>query len=139
MADQKWGLVRLPVTEKKLQEEIDRYFEQCGESGAAPTPSGLALALGVRTKELADRRLSPVQKSVISRAMQRIEADMMEMLVAKGGVKGVESVLERMEQREEVGQEKERIRALTDEELMRRLKRMEGRIREMVGQAEKGE
>lgn len=120
---------RLPVTEKKLKEEVDKYFERCRAEETPPTPSGLALALGVRTSALGDKRLSIIQKNVIDRAMQRIEASTMELMLTRGGVKGMESVLERVEESdEERGREKEEIRRLTDEQLRERLSRLRPRI-----------
>ena len=120
---------RLPVTEKKLKEEVDRYFERCGEEGTPPTPSGLALALGVRTSALSDPRLSIIQRNVIDRAMQRIEASTMEMMLTRGGLKGMESVLERVEESgEEIRTARDEVRRLTDEELKARLKRIGPRI-----------
>jgi len=124
---------RLPVTEKKLKEEVDKYFEKCREEGAPPTPSGLALALGVRTSALGDKRLSIIQKNVIDRAMQRIEASTMELMLTRGGVKGMESVLERVEESEETGDgAREAVRKLTDEELRERLRRIRPRIEEAL-------
>ena len=114
----------LPLSEKKLGGEVDRYFEECAQSGAPPTPSGLALALGVRTSVLMGENLTDVQKKVIDRAMQRIEAGTMEMMLTRGGVKGMESVLERVEESEGEGRMRSEIRNMTDEEIRERLGQM---------------
>ena len=92
-----------------------------------PTPSGLALALGVRTNDLSDGRLSIPQRAVIARAMQRIEASTMEMMLTRGGVKGMESVLERVIEGERQ-EDAERIRRLSDEEIRGRLIKLLPRI-----------
>lgn len=123
----------LPVTEKKMKEAVDSYFEKCGQEGKPPTPSGLALALNVRTSMLTDERLSVEQKRVLDRAMQRMEASVMEMLVERGGVKGLENLLERVSEGEEAGKRKEEIRRLTDGELEERLKKMAVKIGEIIG------
>lgn len=121
------GWCRLPVSEKRLQEAVDGYFEKCQMEETPPTPSGLALALGVRTNDLSDGRLSIPQRAVIARAMQRIEASTMEMMLTRGGVKGMESVLERVIEGERQ-EDAERIRRLSDEEIKGRLIKLLPRI-----------
>ena len=128
MAEQVRGWCRLPVSEKKLKEVVDGYFERCAQDGSPPTPSGLALALDVRTSELSDERLSPGQRAVISRAMQRIEANTMELMLTRGGVKGMESVLERVEENGDAARARQEVRGLTDGELEERLRRAAAKI-----------
>jgi len=130
------GWCALPMTEKLLRAEVDKYFERCEEEGGPPTPSGLALALGVRTSALSDERLSPEQRRVLDRAMQRIEANTMEIMLTRGGVKGIENVLERVEEKEE-GELRKQIRNMTDGEIRDRLKKMAERIGEILGGEEK--
>lgn len=120
---------RLPATEKLLKEAVDKYFETCRAEETPPTPSGLALALGVRTSALSDSRLSIIQRNVLDRAMQRIEASTMELMLTRGGVKGMENVLERVEENGgEADRDREAARRLTDEELRERLKRIRSKI-----------
>ena len=128
------GWCGLPMSERTLRGEIDRYFEKCEQEDAPPTPSGLALALGVRTRMLTDERLSPEQRSVIGRAMQRIEANMMERMIERGGVKGIENVLERVEESGENGGVRGQIGRMTDGEIEERLKKMAERIGELLGE-----
>lgn len=123
----------LPLSEKKLREEVDRYFEECAQSGAPPTPSGLALALGVRTSVLTGENLTNVQKKVIDRAMQRIEASTMEMMLTRGGVKGMESVLERVEENEEEKRARAELRSMSDEEIREKLRKLAARIERVLG------
>lgn len=130
------GWCRLPMSERALRGEVDKYFDKCGEEGVPPTPSGLALALGVRTSVLSDERLSIEQRAVLDRAMQRIEADMMERMIDRGGVKGIENVLERVEESEEEARLRRQIGKMSDEEIERKLRRMAERIGEMLGEGE---
>jgi len=123
----------LPLGEKKLREEVDRYFEECAQSGVPPTPSGLALALGVRTSVLMGEDLTGTQKKVIDRAMQRIEASTMEMMLTRGGVKGMESVLERVEENEEEKRARAELRSMTDEEIREKLRKLAARIERVLG------
>lgn len=127
------GWCRLPMTEKLLREEVDKYFERCAAEGSPPTPSGLALALGVRTSMLSDERLSVTQRAVLDRAMQRIEASTMEMMLTRGGVKGIENVLERVEENGDGG--KRMIGKMTDEEIEARLRKMAEKIGELLVEA----
>lgn len=114
---------KLPPAEQ-LAREVDAYFERCAGQNTPVTPSGLALSLGVRTSALYDDRLSAPQRAVIEQAMQRIEASTMELLLTKGGVKGIESVLGRVEENEEQDRLKNELRRLSDEELRQRLKKL---------------
>ena len=114
--------------EARLREETEAYFNRCAGEGVPPTPSGLALALGVRTSALRGDNLTLGQRRVIDRAMQRIEAGTMELLLTKGGVKGMESVLERVQ--EEAGRGSG-LEEMGDEELMERLNRLLPRLLEM--------
>ena len=132
MADRQWR--DLMPSEKKLREEVERYFEECAQNASPPTPSGLALALGVRTSALSDERLSTAQKRVIDRAMQRIEASTMEMMMTRGGVKGMESVLERVEENEDEKRAQEQLRGMADEEIRERLKKLLPRIQRAIEQ-----
>lgn len=127
----------LPMNEKLMKEAVDGYFERCAQAGKPPTPSGLALALNVRTSALTDERLSVEQRRVIDRAMQRMEASVMEMLVERGGVKGLENLLERVSEGEKAGKRKEEIRHLTDAEIEERLKKVAVKIEEMLERAAK--
>ena len=122
------GWCMLPMSEKTLRGEVEKYFESCAQENVPPTPSGLALALGVRTSMLTDERLSPEQRRVIGRAMQRMEAGMMEMMILRGGVKGIENVLERVEESGENGGIQGQIGKMTDGEIEERLKKMAARI-----------
>ena len=132
------GRTGLTISGKRLREEVEGYFERCAREGSPPTPSGLALQLGVRTSALDSDRLTAEQQRVIDWAMQRIEAGMMELMLTRGGVKGMESVLERVEERDGEGRRQKEIRGLTDEEIRIRLRRMMPGIRAAVGE-EKGE
>ena len=118
------------MTEKGLRDEVEKYFAKCSEEGVPPTPSGLALSLDVRTSMLSDERLSVEQKRVISRAMQRIEANTMEMILKQGGLKGMENVLERVEEdrKEKHDRRKEALRRMTDEEIREKLGKLMPRI-----------
>lgn len=137
MTEKVRGWCRLPVTEKKLKEEVERYFERCLQEGTPPTPSGLALALDVRTSTLSDERLSPPQKAVISRAMQRIEANTMEMMLTRGGVKGMENILEKVAENEESMQAREKIRGMSDGEIEERLRKVAEKIERALKEAER--
>ncbi len=123
----------LPLSEKKLREEVDKYFEECARSAAPPTPSGLALALGVRTSVLNGENLTGTQKKVIDRAMQRIEASTMELMLTRGGVKGMESVLERVEENEDEKRARAELRGMSDEEIREKLKKLAARIERVLG------
>ena len=136
MAEQVRGWCRLPVSEKKLKEVVDGYFERCAQEGSPPTPSGLALALDVRTSTLIDERLSIPQRAVIARAMQRIEASTMELMLTRGGVKGMESILERVAENADTGRARQEVRQLSDDELEQRLRRAAERIGEALGEEE---
>ena len=123
------------MSERALRGEVDKYFEKCAQESVPPTPSGLALALGVRTSMLSDERLSVEQRRVLDRAMQRIEANTMELMLTRGGVKGIENVLERVEESEE-GKLKGIVGKMTDEEIEARLKKMAARIGELLDEEE---
>lgn len=118
-------------SDRQLKEEVERYFERCRADDTPPTPSGLALSLGVRTSMLSEDRLTERQKDIIARAMQRIEAHTMELMLTRGGVKGMESVLERVEENEDGGRTEEAIHDLPDEEIQRRLRCLLPRIQEI--------
>lgn len=122
----------LPVSGEKLREEVEGYFDRCGREGIPPTPSGLALQLGVRTSALSDDRLSEEQRKVIDQAMQRIEAGTLELMLTRGGVRGIESLLERVEERDGESRRRREIRGLSDEEIRTRLRRMMPGIRAAV-------
>ena len=122
----------LPGSDKQLREEVSRYFERCRTEETPPTPSGLALSLGVRTSALDGEQLTDRQREIIDQAMQRIEANTMELMLTRGGVKGMESVLERVEESESGSRERDEIRALPDEEIRKRLERLLPRIRAAV-------
>ena len=124
----------LPMTEKLLREAVDGYFGRCAEEGSPPTPSGLALALGVRTSALSDERLSIEQRRVLDRAMQRIEASTMEIMLTRGGVKGIENVLERVEEKKREDGRNQKIGKMTDGEIEERLRKMAKKIGEMLGE-----
>lgn len=130
-ASKKWN--SLPGSDKQLREGVERYFERCRMEETPPTPSGLALSLGVRTSALNGDRLTDRQKAVIDQAMQRIEANTVEMMLTRGGVKGMESVLERVEENEAESRARAEIRALSDEEIRKRLTRLLPRIQQTVG------
>ncbi len=130
MSDKVWQ--RLPASEKLLSEAVDRYFERCIAQEIPPTPSGLALALGVRTSALTDDRLSTAQRTVLERAMQRIEANTMELLLTRGGVKGIENVLERVEENEESDRLRAELRRLSDEELKERLRKLLPKLQKAI-------
>lgn len=122
---------KLPAAEQ-LSRLVDGYFERCIAQGIPPTPSGLALELGVRTSMLSDDRLSAAQRAVIDLAMQRIEASTMELLLTRGGVKGIENVLERVEENEEADRIEVEIRRMSDEEIKSRLKKLLPKIQKAV-------
>lgn len=123
----------LPFSNRQLKEKVNEYFERCSQEGLPPTPSGLALHLGVRTFQLDDKQLFGEQKKIIGQALQRIEASMMEIMLTRGGVRGVESVLERIG---ESRNSEDGIRELTDEEIRRRLKAMMPGIQAAIGGTE---
>jgi hypothetical protein len=60
--------------------------------------------------------------------MQRMEAGMMEMMILRGGVKGIENVLERVKESGENGGIQGQIGKMTDGEIEERLKKMAARI-----------
>lgn len=122
---------KLPAAEQ-LSRLVDGYFERCIAQGIPPTPSGLALELGVRTSMLSDDRLSAAQRAVIDLAMQRIEASTMELLLTRGGVKGIENVLERVEENEAADRIEAEIRRMSDEEIKSRLKKLLPKIQKAV-------
>ncbi len=122
---------KLPAAEP-LAQAVDGYFERCVAQGTPPTPSGLALELGVRTSMLSDDRLTAAQRAVLERAMQRIEASTMELLLTRGGVKGIENVLERVSENEESDNMRAEIRRLSDEEIKMRLKKLLPKIQKVV-------
>ena len=130
MSDKVWQ--RLPASEKLLSEAVERYFERCIVQEIPPTPSGLALALGVRTSALTDDRLSTAQRTVLERAMQRIEANTMELLLTRGGVKGIENVLERVEENEESDRLRAELRRLSDEEIKERLRKLLPKLQKAI-------
>jgi len=124
----------LPGSDRQLREEVGRYFERCRAEETPPTPSGLALSLGVRTSTLGGDQLTDRQREIIDQAMQRIEANTMELMLTRGGVKGMESVLERVQENESENRARDEIRALPDEEIRKRLEKLLPRIRETVGE-----
>ena len=124
----------LPENEKQLREEVSLYFERCRLEETPPTPSGLALSLGVRTSALRGEQLTDGQREIIDQAMQRIEANTMELLLTRGGVRGMESVLERVEENESEVRAREDIRSLPDEEIRKRLGQLLPKIRKAVGE-----
>lgn len=123
---------RLPGTEKALRDAVEQYFESCAKQKAPPTPSGLALALGVRTSALRDDSLPEGYRKVINQAMQRIEASMMELLLNRGGIKGMETVLERVSEQNSDQSRREQIRQMSDEEIYKRLGELMPRIQRTV-------
>ena len=111
---------------RRMREKINRYFADCAERGQPCTPSGLALALDMRTFELnaADMPLS--YRRLLDRALQRIEADTVELaLTSKAASKGVDVVL----QHTEPPCETRPLSELSDDELNERLGRLIGRVR----------
>jgi len=117
--------------DKRLREKVNEYFDICAQDGVPPTPSGLALKLGVRTSDLDGEQLSEEQRRILGQAMQRIEANTMELMLTRGGVKGMESILEKVGE-SSAGRRRREIRRLTDEEIRLRLKRMMPGIRAAV-------
>ena len=79
-------------------------------------------------------QLTDRQREIIDQAMQRIEANTMELMLTRGGVKGMESVLERVQENESENRARDEIRALPDEEIRKRLEKLLPRIRETVGE-----
>ena len=126
------GMIKKLPPAEQLSKEVDAYFALCAERNTPVTPSGLALSLGVRTSALNDNRLSAPQRAVIEQAMQRIEASTMELLLTKGGVKGIESVLGRVEENEEQDRLKNELRRLSDDELKQRLKKLMPKLEKSI-------
>ena len=81
---------------------------------------------------MSDDRLSEEQRKVIDQAMQRIEAGTLELMLTRGGVRGIESLLERVEERDGESRRRREIRGLSDEEIRTRLRRMMPGIRAAV-------
>ena len=130
------GWCRLPMSERTLRTEVEKYFERCAQEKTLPTPSGLALTLDVRTRDLSDERLSDEQRRVLSRAMQRMEVSAMERMITQGGMKGIERVLESVEEQEKESGMKERLSKMTDEQIRQGLRKAAVRIEEMLKEEE---
>ncbi len=73
---------------------------------------------------------------MINQAMQRIEANMMELLLNRGGVKGMEAVLERVSEQNSDQSRREQIRRMSDEEIYKRLGELMPRIQKTVEERE---
>ena len=130
------GWCRLPMSERTLRAEVEKYFERCTQEKMLPTPSGLALALDVRTNDLSDERLSDEQRRVLSRAMQRMEASAMERMITHGGMKGIERVLQSVEEREKESRMKDRLSRMTDEQIRQGLRKAAVRIEKLLREEE---
>ena len=117
-----------------LKSRITRYFNDCAGRDVPVTPSGLALALGLRTEELSGGSLPDTHRRLIGQALQRIEAETVELaLNGKGGAKGVDAVLQQTAKARSF----DAVSALTDEELEARLSRLAREIEEAVGSGKK--
>jgi hypothetical protein len=122
---------KLPAAEA-LSRAVEAYFERCAAQGTPPTPSALALELGVRTSMLSDERLTAAQRAVLDYAMQRIEASTMELLLTRGGVKGIESVLERVSENDDGSKMRAELRRMSDEEIKARLKKLLPKLQKAI-------
>lgn len=125
---------KIPLTQKVLKDKVDAYFANCARLEMPPTPSGLALALGVRTSALNDEHLSKRQRGIIDQAMQRIEASTMELMLTRGGIKGMESILDRVCEDEAAACRSAQIRQMSDEEILQRLSDLMPRVKNILNQ-----
>lgn len=112
------------MTAKQLRVKINRYFKQCREEGATPTPAGLALTLGMRTAELTSAPMDDRCRQLIDNALQRIEVDTLDMLLSKSAARGLEIVLQYTAK----NAMPDRLGGLTDDELDERLLHLAQRI-----------
>lgn len=116
------------MTTPQLNRRIRRYFADCQESGLPVTPAGLALALDMRTGDLASTALPGDQKQAIERALQRIEANTMELALSKAAAKGVEVVL----QHTDTPALTDETAYLSDDELNIRLRHLKKRLTKTI-------
>ena len=107
-----------------LRSKITRYFNQCQSEGTPPTPAGLALALDTRTSELTQAPLDGECRRLIDRALQRIEAETLDLLLSKSAARGLEIILQNTSK----CAVPDRLSGLTDDELDERLIRLARRI-----------
>ena len=116
------------MTPSSLKKKINRYFNDCADSGSPATPAGLALALDMRTSALTAASLAPEERRLIDQALQRIEASTMELALSKAAAKGVEVVLQHTDSpAADPGTQ-----SLSDEELDDRLDRLARRLESTV-------
>lgn len=110
----------------KTEKLIAAYFAECEENGEPSSPAGLALKLGMSTRELlAKRRIGCYGK-----ALQRIEKEGMKLaLTGRPTAKGIEVLLA---QTTEDAQEDER-REMSDEEIEEKLRQIAEEAGKMVG------
>ncbi len=112
-----------------LRSKITRYFNQCQSAGTPPTPAGLALALDMRTAELTQAAMDDESRRLIDRALQRIEAGTLDLLLSKSTARGLELILQNTSRITAP----DRLSGLTDDELDKRLIRLAQRIAALSG------
>lgn len=117
------------MTAALLRGKINRYFNQCQSGGTPPTPAGLALALDMRTAELTQAPMDEECRRLIDRALQRIEAGTLELLLNKSAARGLELILQNTSK----SAAPDRLGGLTDDELDERLIRLAQRIAALSG------
>ncbi len=117
------------MTAAVLRGKINRYFNQCQSGDTPPTPAGLALALDMRTAELTQAPMDDECRRLIDRALQRIEAGTLELLLNKSTARGLELILQNTSR----SAAPDRLGGLTDDELDERLIRLAQRIAALSG------
>ena len=117
------------MTSSQIRGKIRRYFSRCRGEGRPPTPAGLALALGIRTAELTQAPMDDECRRLIDRALQRIEAGTLELLLNKSTARGLELILQNTSR----SAAPDRLGGLTDDELDERLIRLAQRIAALSG------
>lgn len=109
----------------KNEKLIAAYFAECEENGELSSPAGLALKLGMSTRELLGKR----KMKCYAAALQRIERDGMKLaLTGRPTAKGIEVLLAQTTGEEETDERRE----LSDEELNGKLRRIVEECRDMI-------
>lgn len=114
----------IPLTTEQVRNRVGRYFSKCRSEDLPPTPSGLALALDMRTSELSLPGLDEESRQIISHALQRIEAETLDRIISKSASRGLEITLQKAEKNAAENQ----LNRLSDDELGKQLIRLARRI-----------
>lgn len=112
------------LTTEQVRNRVGRYFSKCRSENLTPTPAGLALALDMRTSELSLPGTDEEGRQIIDRALQRIEAETLDLLISKSGTRGLEIILQKTEKNAAESQ----LNRLSDDELGKQLIRLARRI-----------